>query len=68
MTNINSFNFRNGRLRDYRYDAVFDRARRLIEFRNGGDRHPPCLLVLVNEQSEITLEQKLNSSGRVSTK
>jgi len=24
---------------------LFDPAKRLIEFRNGGDRHPPCLLV-----------------------
>ncbi len=53
MTNINRFDFRNGRVRTIVMMRLFDLAKRLIEFRNSGDRHPPCLLVLVNEQSEI---------------
>ncbi len=45
MTNINRFDFRNARLRTIVMMRLFDRAKRLIEFRDGGDRHPPCLLV-----------------------
>ena len=40
MTNINRFDFRNARLGTIVMMWLFDRAKKLIGFRNGGDRHP----------------------------